>query len=87
MTLYAENTTRKVDSLGRVSIPKSMRDRLNIAYEDEMEFYLLDYKGERYVCMTNHKDSAPDKYKIAADVLDELGIDVPIDLAKIIDKE
>jgi len=52
-----------------------------------MEFYLLDYKGERYVCMTNHKDSAPDKYKIAADVLDELGIDVPIDLAKIIDKE
>lgn len=87
MTLYNENTTRKVDSLGRVSIPKSMRDRLNIAYEDEMEFYLLDYKGERYVCMTNHKDNAPDKYKIAAEVLDELGIDVPIDLAKIIDKE
>lgn len=84
MTLYAENTTRKVDSLGRVSIPKSMRDRLNIAYEDEMEFYLLDYKGERYVCMTNHKDNVPDKYKIAVDVLDELGIDVPIDLANIV---
>ena len=77
MNLYAENTTRKVDSLGRVSIPKSMRDRLQIACEDEMEFYLLDYKGERYVCMTNHKGTTPDRYKIAVAVLEELNIEIP----------
>lgn len=42
MELLKENTSRKVDSLGRVSIPKSMRDRLDINEGDEVEFYLLN---------------------------------------------
>ena len=37
MELLKENTSRKVDSLGRVSIPKSMRDRLDINEGDEVE--------------------------------------------------
>ena len=77
MELVKENTTRKVDSLGRVSIPKGMRDRLEIAVNDEVEFYLLsDDVGEQYVCLTNHKHGNS-KYEIAAQVLTELGLEVP----------
>ena len=80
MELVKENTTRKVDSLGRVSIPKGMRDRLEIAVNDEVEFYLLsDDVGEQYVCLTNHKPGA-NKYENAAKVLTELGIDIPKEL-------
>ena len=77
MELLKENTTRKVDSLGRVSIPKSMRDRLDIQTNDEVEFYLLNAdNGEQFVCLTNHK-AGVNKYENAAKVLEELGIEIP----------
>lgn len=80
MELLRENTTRKVDSLGRVSIPKSMRDRLNIETNDEVEFYLLNAdNGEQFVCLTNHK-VANSRYETAAAVLTELGLDIPEEL-------
>ena len=80
MELLRENTTRKVDSLGRVSIPKSMRDRLNIGTNDEVEFYLLNAdNGEQFVCLTNHK-VANNRYEMAAAVLAELGLDIPEEL-------
>ena len=54
-----------------------MRDRLEIAVNDEVEFYLLsDDAGEQYVCLTNHK-YGNNKYEIAAQVLTELGLKVP----------
>lgn len=77
MELLRENTTRKVDSLGRVSIPKSMRDRLDINTNDEVEFYLLNNDdGEQFVCLTNHKMDT-NRYEIAAKVLAELGVNIP----------
>lgn len=80
MELLKENATRKVDSLGRVSIPKGMRDRLNIQTNDEVEFYLLNAdNGEQFVCLTNHK-AGMNKYENAAKVLAELGIDIPEEL-------
>lgn len=80
MELIRENTTRKVDSLGRVSIPKSMRDRLEINTNDEVEFYLLQNDdGEQYVCLTNHHTDN-NKYEIAVKVLSELGLDIPEEL-------
>ena len=80
MELLKENTTRKVDSLGRVSIPKSMRDRLDIQTNDEVEFYLLNAdNGEQFVCLTNH-EGGTNKYETAAQVLEELGIEIPEEL-------
>lgn len=82
MELLKENTTRKVDSLGRVSIPKGMRDRLEINTNDEVEFYLLNNDdGEQFVCLTNHKPGA-NKYENAAKVLSELGLNIPEELEK-----
>ncbi len=77
MKLQSENTSRKVDGLGRVSIPKSLRDRLMINTEDQVYFYLLeDDDGRQFVCFTNKADSSP-KYQLAAEVLAELGLEVP----------
>lgn len=77
MKLSSENTSRKVDSLGRVSIPKSLRDRLVINPEDMVNFYLLeDDDGRQYVCFTNKAEINP-KYQLAANVLAELGLEVP----------
>lgn len=77
MRLQSENTSRKVDNLGRVSIPKSLRDRLMISTEDTVHFYLLeDDDGRQYACLTNKADVNP-KFQIAAEVLAECGLEVP----------
>lgn len=84
MELNKENATRKIDSLGRVSIPKGMRDRLELKEGDEVEFYTLRAdNGEMFVCMTNHK-GGESKYAIAAKVLQELGEDIPEALEEMI---
>lgn len=77
MRIISENTTRKVDSLGRVSIPKGLRDRFKIETNDEVEFYTVeDDQGNIYVALTNH---APNKarYATTIEVLKELGFTVP----------
>lgn len=80
MRLRCENTVRKVDALGRVIIPKSIRDRLNIKSEEEVEFFILEGDdGRDYVCFTNQGENL--KYENAAKVLIELGIDLPEELA------
>lgn len=79
MELVKENTTRKLDSLGRVSIPKSMRDRLGLKDGDEVEFYMLRDGDNNYVALG--KNGMTDlRYLRAAEVLDELGLEVPQEL-------
>ena len=57
-----------------------MRDRLNIEVNDEVEFYLLNAdNGEQFVCLTNHRANNS-KYEIAAQVLAELGAEIPEEL-------
>jgi len=47
MQLVNENVSRKIDSLGRISIPKGLRDRLGMATDTELNFYtLMTDKGE-----------------------------------------
>ena len=46
-----------------------------------MEFFsLIDDVGEEYVCFTNHKRGAQERYNIAVEVLEELKIEVPEEL-------
>jgi len=84
MKLIKENTTRKVDTLGRVSIPKGMRDRLNIKDGEEMDFYLLeDDYGNQYVALAKQIEDN-NKYIVAANVLKELSLEVPEKLEELI---
>lgn len=80
MRIFKENTTRKIDALGRVSIPKSLRDRLSISPEDNVEFFMLeDDEGNQYVCFRN---TAGMEYSEAAKTLQKLGLEVPDALAE-----
>lgn len=83
MKITKENVSRKMDSLGRISIPKAMRQRLNIEDLSELEFYTFEDEvtGESYIAMTNHI-SNNSRYESAAAVLSELGVDIPEELAK-----
>ena len=76
-----EHTTRKVDSLGRVVIPKSIRDKAEIKENDEVEFYTCEEDGRNFICLS--KSGTKDKkWEIAAAALRELGLDVPEELEK-----
>lgn len=49
MELIKENTTRKIDSMGRVSIPKSIRDRLGLREGEEIEVFTIRDGANTYV--------------------------------------
>lgn len=78
MNLLYENQSRKIDNLGRVTIPKPIRDRLGWEQNDEVEFYTMD--GVSVVLSKGKmRDS---RYDIAAEVLGELGLEIPKELKK-----
>lgn len=78
MNLLYENQSRKIDNLGRVTIPKPIRDRLGWEQNDEVEFYTMD--GTSVVLSKGKmRDS---RYDIAAEVLEELGLEIPKELKK-----
>lgn len=80
MKLRPENTTRKIDHLGRVTIPKGLRDRMYIATNDDLELFTLEADGREYICLAPVVEINP-KYTIAANVLQELGLEIPAELA------
>lgn len=78
MELFSENTIRRLDSLGRISIPKGLRNRYWIDPNDELEFYSLRYNGRDYICLTKAGMSVEkQKCEMVADLLDELGVKIP----------
>lgn len=81
--LTPENTSRKVDDLGRIVIPSSLRKRLSIRPNDELQFLMLECDNQNYICLTNNKTVDP-RYVVAADVLNELGVELPIELVEAI---
>lgn len=80
MELINENTTRKIDNLGRIGIPKGIRNRLRFQPEQEMEFFTLRLDGKEYVAFApvGGEDT---RYAQAAELLTELGVEIPDELA------
>lgn len=83
MTICDENITRKVDSLGRVSIPSGLRSRYGFNSGDELNFSTMSTPGRDYVLM--YKDNGVDpKYEITWETLTELGCEIPTVLNDIV---
>lgn len=80
MRIRPENTTRKIDALGRVTIPKGLRDRMGLHENDDMELFTMESGGCEYICLRSAHIEA-DKYRLAAELLQELNIAVPAELA------
>lgn len=73
MKLQYENQSRRIDNLGRVTIPKPMRDRLGWEINTDVEFYTLD---DNYVVISRGK-MRDNRYDVAVELLEELGLPVP----------
>lgn len=80
MEMINENTFRKMDGLGRIGIPKGIRNRMRLEVNQEMEFFTMRGEdGRDYVCFTpaDRGDTLEEKYALVADLLSELGVDIP----------
>lgn len=85
ITINNENTTKKCDSLGRVVIPKSIRDRLQITPETVLDVYIIeDDKGKEYVSFGPQKKEKKKnvEFMVAAKVLHDLGLPIPDELKR-----
>lgn len=43
--------SRKMDSSGRLVIPSSLRDQLDLRISDECTFYLHEHEGRTFLCI------------------------------------
>lgn len=77
--IMSENATRKLDNLGRLTIPKFIRDRHCIKEGDELSFYTIQEKGKIFIGINSAKIVDP-RYHVAEQVLEELGAEIPIEL-------
>ena len=80
MRIKPENTTRKIDALGRITIPKGLRDRMGLHENDDMELFTMESGGKEYICLCSAQTEV-NRYKLAAELLEELNISVPAELA------
>lgn len=70
---------RKIDTLGRIVIPKGMRLQLGLLEGDEIELAVNGDKIEMRA-VVNRSDN--ERYEIAREVLRELGVEIPEVLKK-----
>ena len=73
--MIPENTSRKIDGLGRLVVPKGLRERFNIGADDELEFYTYG----KFICFTKKEDE-DEKRELARNLLKELGVEIPEEL-------
>ena len=50
--LIPENTTRKLDALGRITLPKGLRDRMFLSDNAELELFTANIYGRQCICLS-----------------------------------
>ena len=50
--LIPENTTRKLDALGRITLPKGLRDRMFLSDNAELELFTANIDGRQCICLS-----------------------------------
>jgi len=87
MYITPENAIRKLDSQGRVIIPKGIRDRMQIDIGDEIEFFTITSGADNFIGLRAAVQGSPSQnYAIAAQVLSELGLSIPERLSRKLNK-
>ncbi len=77
-----ENITRKFDATGRITLPKNLRDRLEVKEDDEMEiFTIVDDDGRVYLAMSKPFKKIT-QWDVARRALRQLGCPIPDRLAR-----
>lgn len=81
--ITSSGTMHKVDDLGRIVFPKTLRQKYGIIPGNVMEFYTIDVYGETYIGVKvgrNYGDKT--RYIKAIEVLKDLNLEVPEALLK-----
>ena len=50
--LIPENATRKLDALGRITLPKGLRDRMFLSDNAELELFTANIDGRQCICLS-----------------------------------
>lgn len=58
MLILKENAARQLDSLGRITIPKAMRDRLGFTENQKYEIYTIEHEGKTFVAIAKEDNSS-----------------------------
>ena len=82
--IIAENTTRKIDGLGRIGVPKGIRNRLRLDINQEMDFFpMRGEDGKDYVLFTPVVElSEAEKYERVVELMQSLDLEVPEEFLK-----
>lgn len=75
--LKPENVIKTVDSLGRITLPKGLRDRMYISSDNnELEIFTMEMEGKTYICLSS-PDTFDNRLYAAAEVFREMGVPLP----------
>lgn len=75
--LRPENVVKSVDSLGRITLPKGLRDRMYINSDNnELEIFTMDYEGRTFICLAS-PDTFDNRLYAAAEIFKEMGVPLP----------
>ena len=76
MILRPENARRRLDSLGRITLRKGLRDRMFMRDNEELEFFTFDLDGKMYIALSI-ADGVDPKFLAAKSILEEIGAEIP----------
>lgn len=76
-TLRPENVIKKIDDLGRITLPKGLRDRMYLNSDNnELEIFTMEVDGKMYICLAS-PDTIDNRLYAAAEIFKELSVPLP----------
>lgn len=84
--LRPENVIKTVDNLGRITLPKGLRDRMYMNSDNnQLEIFTMDIDGKMYICLTS-PDTVDNRLYAAAEIFKELNVPLPAEFQQKIDE-
>lgn len=76
-TLRPENVTKTIDPLGRITLPKSLRDRMYLNSDNnELEIFTMEIDGRMFICLSS-PETIDNRLYAAAEIFKELDVPLP----------
>ena len=85
-TLRPENVTKTIDSLGRITLPKSLRDRMYLNSDNnELEIFTMEVDGRTFICLSS-PETIDNRLYAAAEIFKELNVPLTAEFQAKIDE-
>lgn len=70
-------TIRKIDNLGRITLPKHLRDEMYLHGDNaELEIFVAEIGGEKCICLKSTVKPVEEKLKAAARIFEICGVEL-----------